>query len=101
MIKPFKFFKNPLLYSQEEQPIFADEWFYSVNKESMTSPRSNKIIPKYTIVTRIILERFRHKYKPDHEALWYFKSKENAYRFIEKWKRYDEWELKMRKRRTR
>ena len=97
----FKFLRNPLVYSYDEQHIHIDEWFYSINKETMTSPRSGKIIPKYTMVTRIVLERFRHKFKPDHEAFWYFKSKENAYRFIEKWKRYDEWEWKIRKRRTR
>jgi hypothetical protein len=97
----FKFLRNPLVYSYDEQPIYDDEWFYSINKETMTSPRSGKIIPKYTIVTRIVLERFRHKFKPDHKALWYFKTKESAYRFIDYCKGYDEWELKMRRRRTR
>ena len=89
MIKPFKFFSTALVISHDGHNIHCDEWFYTVNKEPMRSP-SGKLIPKYTIVTRIVDKRFKHKFKPDHEALWYFKSKENAYWLIDIWKRQDE-----------
>ena len=88
---PFKFLSNDiLLKSHDGHFIRCDDWFYSVNKENMISPRSGRKIPKYTIVTRIIDKRFRFKFKPDHELLWYFKSKENAYWLIDIWKRQDE-----------
>lgn len=101
MIKSFKFLSIVLLKSQDEHDIYPDELFYTVNKEQMISPRFGRIIPKYTIVPRIVMGKYKYRFKPDHNALWYFKSKHNADRLIDEWKRYDEWELKQRKRRTR
>jgi len=87
---PFKFLTNLfLLKSHDGHSIYCDEFFYTVNKEKMISPRTGKVIPKYTIVTRIVDKRFRTKFKPDHELLWYFKSKPNAYWLIDIWKRQD------------
>lgn len=105
-MKSFKFFSTVLVKSHDGHDINVDEWFYTVNKERMTSP-SGKVIPKYTIVTRIVDKRLKFKFKPDHEALWYFKSKENAYWCIDIWRRqdkeakYEEWFEKIRRRRTR
>jgi hypothetical protein len=89
-MKEFKFFNRALLKSHDGHDIHVDEWFYTVNKEDMRSPRLNKLIPKYTIVQRFILKQFEHKFRPDHEKLWYFKSRENAYWLIEIWKRQDQ-----------
>lgn len=101
MIKPFKFLSTVLLKSHDGHNIYADEWFYTVNKEQMISPRFGRVIPKYTIVQRIVVGKFKYRFKPDHDVLWYFKSRHNAEWLIDVWKRYDEWELKQRKRRTR
>lgn len=101
---PFKFLETHLLKTHDGHYINADEWFYSVNKEPITSPRTGKVIPKYTIVQRIVPIQLKHKFKPDHELLWYFKSRQSAYWLIDIWKGMDklnEWELKQRRRRTR
>jgi len=90
-MKPFKFFVDPLLYSHEGRPIFVGEMFYSVNKEDMPSlAKPGKIIPKYTIVQRCVHPIYKDVFKPDHDTLWYFKSKSNAEWLIEHWKRQDD-----------
>lgn len=89
----FKFFNRAIVKSHDGGYIHCDEFFYTVNKEKMISPRYNRIIPKYTIVTRYVHNKFKNKFKPDHEALWYFRSKENAYWLIEQWKRQDQIEI--------
>lgn len=101
MIKDFKFLSTVLLKSHDGHDIYPDEWFYTVNKEQMISPRFGRVIPKYTIVQRIVVGKFKYRFKPDHDVLWYFKSRHNAEWLIDVWKRHDKWELKQRKRRTR
>ena len=88
MIKPFKFLQSPLLYSHEGNPIFVGDVFYSVNKEDIVSFKGN-IVKKYTICTRQIQPKHKDIFKPDHDLLWYFKSKSNAEWLIDIWKRDD------------
>jgi hypothetical protein len=92
-MRDFKFFNSVLLKGHDGHDICVGERFYTVNKEDMVSLRNNRTIPKYTIVERIILKEFERKFKPDHEALWYFKSKQNAEWLIRIWKRQDEFSI--------
>ena len=78
----FKFLNTYLVKTEDGHYIQTGEWFYSVNKEIIISPRSKKKIPKYTIVSRYIPHKFKHIFKPDHNILWYFKERVNAYNFI-------------------
>jgi hypothetical protein len=89
MVRPFKFFRNPLLISHDGHEINVGEYFYSVNKEDIVSFKGN-IVKKYTIVTRCIHPIYKDKFKPDHDLLWYFKSKSNAEWLIDIWKRQDD-----------
>ena len=88
MIKPFKFFRNALIISHDGHEINVGEYFYTVNKEDIILP--GKITPKYTLVTRCIHPIYKDRFKPDHDLLWYFKSKSNAEWLIEQWKRQDD-----------
>jgi len=88
MIRPFKFLESPLLYSHEGTPIFVGDIFYSVNKKDIVSFKGN-ICKKYSIVTRQIQSIHKDIFKPDHDVLWYFRSKSNAEWLIEIWKRQD------------
>lgn len=87
-MKPFKFLNCPILKSHDGHDIYAGEWFYSVNKEEFTSI-SGRPIPKYTVVPRRVSHSFKDKFRPDHEKLWYFKSRNNAEWLINIWKRQD------------
>jgi len=89
MIRPFKFLLSPLLYSHEGTPIFANDVFYSVNKEDIVSFKGN-IVKKYSIVMRQIQPIHEDIFKPDHDVLWYFRSKSNAEWMVEHWKREDD-----------
>jgi hypothetical protein len=103
MIKPFKFLTHPLIFSHEQKHIFADEFFFSVNKEDFIYP-NGKITLKYTIVERYIISKRKDKFKPDYDKLWYFKSRHAAEWYVDVWKRHDrynEWWEKLRKKRTR
>jgi hypothetical protein len=88
MIKPFKFLRNPLLHTHDGHLIFVGDVFYSVNKEDIVSFKGN-IVKKYTICTRQIQTKHKDIFKPDHDLLWYFKSKSNAEWLIDVWKRQD------------
>ena len=87
-MKTFKFLESPLLYSHEGTPIFAGDVFYSVNKEDIFSFKGN-IVKKYSIVMRQIQPIHKDIFKPDHDVLWYFRSKTNAECFVRYWKRQD------------
>lgn len=87
-MKTFKFLNPPLLQAHDGGDIYCDDTFYSVNKRDYTSV-SGRIIPKYTIVLRTVSSKFRNKFVPDHDLLWYFRVKSNAEWLIEHWKRED------------
>lgn len=87
-MRPFKFLRCPLTEAHDGGLIFAGEEFYTMNKEEMVSI-SGRILPKYIIVKRIIPKKFESKFKPDHEVLWYFRSKSNAEWLRERWIRED------------
>lgn len=93
MINKFKFFDQSLVYSHEGHPIYAGELFYSVAKHDYDVTYRNgvnKTVPKYNMATRFVYKEHRDKFRPDHERLWYFKSKSNAEWLIEHWKRQDD-----------
>jgi len=104
-MKTFKFFNKVLVIAHDGGDIHCDELFYTVAKKDywITFPNGAKrrLVQKYTIATGYIDSEFRDVFRPDHEVLWYFRSKHNAEYLIDKWKRYDEWELKQKKRRRR
>jgi hypothetical protein len=77
-VKPFKFFKSPIVISTYgKEPIFADEEFYTMNKEEILSI-SGRVLPKYIIVKRHVSKKYQDKFRPDHEVLDYFKTREEA-----------------------
>lgn len=93
-MQKFKFLRDPLLFAHDGGEIYSGEYFYSMNKEDMESViRPGRIIPKYTIVTRCIHPIYKDKFKPDHELLWYFRSKINAERLREIWIGQDQQEF--------
>lgn len=100
MIKPFKFFRRPMVYSHDHKPIYAGEMFYAVPKLDLDLLNGLKL-EKYKITMRFVHNKNRDLFVPDHERLWYFKTEEIAELYVDKWKRYDDWELKQRKKRTR
>jgi hypothetical protein len=90
-MKPFKFLNPPLMKTHDGHLLFAGEEFYSVNKEDYVS-YTGRTIAKYTAVKRIVPLKFRDKFIPDHDLLWYFKSKHNMEYLINTWKGLDELE---------
>jgi hypothetical protein len=88
-MKPFKFLTNPLLYTHDGHSVFVGDIFYSVNKEDIISFKGN-VVPKYTISTRQIQLKHKDIFKPDHDLLWYFKSRSNAEWLIDIWKKQDD-----------
>ena len=93
MISNFKFLTPaPLVHSHDGYPIYAGELFYSVAKHDYDvryADGSEKTIPKYNIVMRFVDERDKDRFRPDHNKLWYFKSKSNAEWLIGHWKSDD------------
>lgn len=90
-MRELKFLTNPLIKAHDGGYINAGEYFYSMNKEEMPSvcnPRNP--IAKYTIVRRRIDPSFKNHFKPDYDALWYFRSKESAEYLKRIWMREDE-----------
>jgi hypothetical protein len=104
MIKPFKFLQcHLLMYSHEHKPIYAGEIFYAVPKLDLDLLNGGKL-EKYKITMRFVHKQNKDIYKPDHEKLWYFKTKETAEFYVGHWKRQDDfenWYEKLRRRRTR
>ncbi len=86
-MRPFKFLNYAIVKAHDGGDIFAGDIFYTVNKEDIVTPR--KTTPKYTIVQRTIHESDKKKFKPDHNLLWYFRSKSNAEYLVDIWKRQD------------
>ena len=71
--------------------IYSSEVFYTMNKQEIPSVfRPGEMIPKYTIVRRCVHPAFEHVFKPDYNALWYFRSKQNAEYLKDLWIREDE-----------
>lgn len=87
-MKPFKFLNPPLMRTHDGHEIYAGEEFYSVNKEEYINYRG-RTIAKYTSVKRIVPLKYRDKFIPDHDFLWYFKSKSNMVWLIDMWKIQD------------
>ena len=103
MIKPFKFLIHPLMYSHENQPIFAGEIFYAVPKLDLELLNGG-VLKKYKITMRFVHKKNRDLFKPDHEKLWYFKHKQNAEWLIDIWKgqdKLDDYYIRQRRRRAR
>lgn len=69
--------------------IYCGQEFFTMNKEDFPSIKPGRIIPKYTIVRRIVSPQFQKTFKPDHEGLWYFRSRENAEYLKRIWERDD------------
>jgi hypothetical protein len=91
-MRTFKFLRNPLLDTHDGGYIFPGEYFYSMNKEEIvryTNTGERKVTPKYTIVQRCIHPIYKDVFKPDHEVLWYFRSKSNAEWLKNIWERDD------------
>lgn len=104
MIKSFKFLSvSPLIYSHENEPIFAGEIFYAVPKLDLDLLNGGKL-EKYKITMRFVHNKNRDLFVPDHERLWYFKTKESAELHVHHWKRqdrYNNWYEKQIRRRRR
>ena len=88
-MRPFKFLRTPLFTSHDGGDVYAGEVFYTMNKEDFQSVVPGRIIPKYTIVTRCIHPKYKDRFKPDHNTLWYFRSKSNAEYLKRIWERDD------------
>lgn len=77
MKTPFKFFRQPILRTHNGTYVYAEEYFYSMNKED-TSYKARggkiKVTPKYTIVQRFLPKIYQDKFKPDYDKLLYFKT---------------------------
>ena len=86
-MKSFKFLVNPLLTTHDGGDGYCGEIFYTMNKEDIVLP--GKTTPKYTIVRRCIHPVYKDKFKPDHDTLWYFRSKINAEYLRDIWIRQD------------
>ena len=103
MIKPFKFLIHPLIYSHENQPIFAGEIFYAVPKYDIQLLNGKNLV-KYKITMRFVHKKHSDLFKPDNENFWYFKYKENAEWLIDIWKgqdKLDDYYIRQRRSRTR
>jgi hypothetical protein len=87
-LRPFKFLRCPLTETHDGGLIYAGDIFYTMNKVEIVSV-SGRIIPKYVIVRRCIPKKFQEKFKPDHEVLWYFRSRSNAEWLKTIWTRED------------
>lgn len=88
-MKPFKFLRNPIAKAHDGGDIYAGEVFYTMNKEDFPSIKPGRIIPKYTIVRRMVSKKFQEIFIPDYEVLWYFRSRENAEYLKRIWERED------------
>lgn len=89
----FKFLAPaPLVHSHDGYPIYAGDLFYTVAKHDFDvtyGDGTEKTIPKYNIAMRFVDKRDKDRFIPDHNRLWYFKSKSNAEWLIEHWKSDD------------
>ena len=88
-MKPFTFFRCILAHTVNKEPIFAEQEFFTMNKEEILSV-SGKVLPKYIIVKRYVPKKFEYKFKPDYEKLLYFKTRESAEFYKERLKHWDE-----------
>ena len=77
-MRPFKFLRTPLFTAHDGGDVYVGEVFYTMNKEELQSVVPGRIIPKYTIVTRCIHPKYKNRFKPDYDSLWYFRSESNA-----------------------
>ena len=90
-MKSFKFFNNVLAYSTFGNiPIYAGEIFYTMNKEEMVAVLG-EILPKHIIIHRYVSKKFEHKFKPDYNVLYYFKTRESAEFYKERLTHWDEY----------
>ena len=92
-MRSFKFFERGMVEAHDGGWIMFSEWFYTVAKEDywITYPHSGKrkMVKKYSMAPRYIGARYKDKFRPDHEKLWYFRSEQNAKYLINIWKRQD------------
>ena len=80
MIKPFKFFHNPIAYTTFGNiPIHSGEIYFIMNKEEYASViRPERIVPKYKIVKRRVSKKSEDVFKPDYDKFFYYKTRESA-----------------------
>lgn len=76
-MKPFKFLKYPVLFTHHNEPVYAGEWFYSMNKNEIESITGD-IVPKHTIVKRNVHPIYKDTFTPAYDAILYFKTEEEA-----------------------
>lgn len=95
-MKPFRFFNKAIVNAHDGGDIHCDETFYTVVKKDYwtTFPNGAKrrLVQKYSIAPGYIDSEFRDRFRPDHELLWYFRSKQNAEYLIDLWKKQDRYE---------
>lgn len=83
-MKPFRFLTETIVITHDGYSITYGETFYTMNKEERKVRHWSglmKTIPKHTIVERKIDRKTMSNFKPDYDALLYFKYKENANRY--------------------
>lgn len=94
MLQPFKFFRQPILRTHNGTYIYAEQYFYTMNREDQeyTSITGEiKITPKYTIVQRFIPKMYEKQFKPDYFKLWYFNTKREAEFYKQRMEHWDEY----------
>ena len=87
-MKTFKFLRSPIATAHDGGFIYAEEYFYTMNKEEFLSV-TGRPIPKYTIVRRTVSKKYEQVFKPDYNTLWYFRSELNANYLKRIWERQD------------
>ena len=92
-MKSFKFFNRYLADAHDGGWIDFNETFYTVAKKDywVTFPNGGKRrqVKKYSMATRFVDSNYKDVFKPDHDTLWYFRSKESAEWLIGLWKKQD------------
>ena len=85
------------MYSHTEKPIYVGTMFCSVAKHDYWGTLPNgkrRKTEKYSIAQRFVGPQDRHRFRPDHERLWYFESKDVAEWYVKIWKREDRYNKK-------
>ena len=80
-MRPFKFLRSPIATACDGGYIYAEKYFYTMNKVELTHTHQDgriSITPKYSIVTRFLPKIYENKFKPDYSRLLYFRTKESA-----------------------
>ena len=92
-MKLFKFFRSPIAIAHEGGYIYAEQYFYTMNKEELAHTHQDgkiSVTPKYSIVTRFLPKIYEKKFKPDYDTLLYFKTMESAEFYKSRLEHWDE-----------